>query len=301
MDPIIAASMCRIFTFMSRVSLKVQRSLVKAENALQTQSRNHPDGWGVAYYLTGQDEPHVVQSVESAFSDDRFGRVSEFLTSHVVVAHVRKATVGDLGLENTHPFRYGPWTFCHNGTMFGFDQLRDEIHARIDPRFLELIGGTTDSETLFYLLLSCLQEVGVDLDRPPERLPDSTRAAVVELLRWLQERSVATGADEREPMLNFVLTDGGLLLATRFNGRLHFSTQKERCADFDICPVADKVCFGPRQVGIPHTHVLLASDPTSSDDHWEEIPHPGLLTVDRELRLDVHRLDELEAAPVWAL
>ncbi len=89
---------------MSRVSLKVQRSLVKAENALQLQSRAHPHGWGIAYYLASEREPQHVKSVGSAFDDERFTRVSEFLTSHAVVAHVRKATVGDLGLENTHPF-----------------------------------------------------------------------------------------------------------------------------------------------------------------------------------------------------
>ena len=97
--------MCRIFAFMSRVSLKVQRSLVKAENALQIQSRAHPHGWGIAYYLSGEREPQQVKSVESAFADDRFARVSEFLTSHAVVAHVRRATVGSLSLENTHPFQ----------------------------------------------------------------------------------------------------------------------------------------------------------------------------------------------------
>ncbi len=47
--------MCRIFAFVSRVSLKVQRSLVKAENALQTQSKQHPDGWGVAWHLPPQN------------------------------------------------------------------------------------------------------------------------------------------------------------------------------------------------------------------------------------------------------
>lgn len=291
--------MCRIFAFMSRVSLKVQRSLVKAENALQTQSRGHPDGWGVAYYLTGGTEPQVVRSLEAAFSDDRFERVSEFLTSHAVVAHVRKATVGALGLDNTHPFRRGPWTFCHNGTTFGFDALRGEIIERIAPSLRDGIEGTTDSETLFALLLSELATLGMDLEAPPDRFPDGTVEAIGDLFRWLRDRGAATGEDEREPMLNFVLTDGRILLATRYNGRLHFSTQKVRCADFDICPVANKVCFGPRQDDVRHTHVLLASDPTSADDLWEEIPHPGLLTVDRDLRLQVHRLQGLEGPEPW--
>lgn len=159
--------MCRLFLFTSRVSLKVQRSLVKAENALQTQSREHPHGWGIAYYLTGQSEPHRIRSIESAHTDDRFERVSEFLTSNAVVAHVRKATVGPLSLENTHPFKYGGWIFCHNGTLFGFDAVKDVIHQRVNPRFLPLLEGSTDSETLFYLVLTMLEDLGVDLASPP--------------------------------------------------------------------------------------------------------------------------------------
>ena len=38
-----------------------------------------------------------------------------------VVAHIRKATRGPVGLENTHPFQrelWGSyWVFAHNGTL----------------------------------------------------------------------------------------------------------------------------------------------------------------------------------------
>ena len=39
----------------------------------------------------------------------------------MAVAHVRKATVGAPGLQNTHPFKrvlWGrDWVFAHNGTL----------------------------------------------------------------------------------------------------------------------------------------------------------------------------------------
>ena len=288
-----------MFAFMSRVSLKVQRSLVKAENALQAQSRGHPHGWGIAYYLAGEFEPRQVKSIESAFTDERFQRVSEFLTSHAVVAHVRKATVGELSLENTHPFHWNGWTFCHNGTIFGFDRMRERVLERIDPRFREFIHGSTDSEAFFYLVLTELQKLGLDVAGQPRNFPSELASALSELLGWLRSESLATEADEREPMLNFVLTNGRVLLATRFNGSLNFSTQKRRCADFDICPVVDKVCFGPRRTGVRHTHVLIASDPTSADAVWEEIPNRGFLTVDSECRLDIQELENVSGPPAW--
>ena len=291
--------MCRIFLFTSRVSLRVQRSLVKAENALQTQSREHPHGWGIAYYLTGQETPHRTRSVNSAHTDDRFAQISEFLTSNAVVAHVRKATVGEVCLENTHPFQYKGWVFCHNGTLFGFEKVREVVHQRVHPRCLKLMGGNTDSETLFYLVLTILEELGVDLDSPPECFPEGLKAKLGGLMAWLRDLCEQTGADEREAMMNFVLTNGRLVLANRFNGGLYFSTLKRRCADFDGCPVVDKVCFGPRRLGVRHTHILIASDPTSADDIWEEIPNRGFLTVDNEYRIDVQELDNLAGPPAW--
>lgn len=291
--------MCRIFAFRSRVDLKVQRSLVKAENALQIQSRKHPHGWGIAYYLTSQREPHVIKSMESAFTDERFRRVSSFLTSHAVIAHVRKATVGELSQENTHPFSWNGWTFCHNGTIFGFEQIKDRMRERIAPRFLSRIWGSTDSETFFYLVLSELERSGYDVDEHQGDLSEDLWARLGLLLGWVRDLSEETGADEREAMMNFVLTDGEVMLAARFNGGLSFSTQKRRCADFDICPVPDKVCFGPRQEGVQHTHLLLASDPTSPDDVWEEIPNRGLLVVDEDLSLRVRPLVGVEGGPAW--
>jgi glutamine amidotransferase len=34
-----------------------------------------------------------------------------------VLAHLRRATVGRVALENTHPFCHGSWVFAHNGTL----------------------------------------------------------------------------------------------------------------------------------------------------------------------------------------
>jgi len=285
-----------MFAFKSRVSLKVQRSLVKAENALQIQSTEHPHGWGIAYYLSGRREPHEVRSVNAAFSDERFRRVSEFLTANAVVAHVRKATVGDLTPENTHPFRWQSWIFCHNGTLFGYSDIEDRLRERLKPRFADCISGTTDSEMLFYLVLGALEDAGLDLDNPPDRFPERLEDCLGELMAWLRDLCEATQADEREAMMNFILTDGRIIIANRFNGSLSFSTQKKRCADFDICPVVNKVCFGPRRIGISHTHVLIASDPTSPDDIWEEVPDRGMILVDADLRLSVRALPSVGAA-----
>src|SRR5688572_18576738 len=114
--------MCRLFGFRSVIPSKVHRSLVEVDNALCTQSRRHPDGWGVAYYIDGS--PHVVKSSSTALNDHLFQRVGGIVSSETVVAHVRKATVGTQSILNSHPFQYGRWVFAHNGDVPLFEDVR---------------------------------------------------------------------------------------------------------------------------------------------------------------------------------
>ena len=57
--------------------------------------------------------------------------------------HVRRATVGGLTLENTHPFTLGGLSFGHNGTVIDYPLL-----GVTDAR------GETDSEHLFRYLVA---------------------------------------------------------------------------------------------------------------------------------------------------
>jgi predicted glutamine amidotransferase len=70
------------------------------------------------------------------------------IKSHNVIAHVRKATVGAVSLENCHPFvrelwgRY--WVFAHNGDLKNYAPA---LHGSFRP------VGNTDSELAFCWLL----------------------------------------------------------------------------------------------------------------------------------------------------
>ena len=66
------------------------------------------------------------------------------IRSRNVIAHIRKATQGEVALENCHPFvrelwgRY--WVFAHNGDLKDF-------HPRLHGSFHPV--GSTDSELAF--------------------------------------------------------------------------------------------------------------------------------------------------------
>ena len=104
--------MCRLFGFRSVINSQVHSSLLHAENALHDQSQRHPDGWGIAYYL--ERVPHLVKSSDTALNDQLFKRVSGVVSSHTVMAHIRKATQGEHTILNSHPFQYGNWIFAHS-------------------------------------------------------------------------------------------------------------------------------------------------------------------------------------------
>jgi len=179
--------MCRILGCVAREPVSLRSELLAAENPLIRQSEDHDSGWGMAVYprADGQ-EPASVRFPRAAHTDQGFGPATE-LRGRIFNVHVRRATMGGLTLENTHPFCYGNYSFGHNGTILNFARLldRDVTPAR----------GQTDSEHFFNFLMH-------DLD--PADIPGTLRRAVKAVI----DRSAFSG-------LNFLFSDGERLYAYR--------------------------------------------------------------------------------------
>jgi len=86
-------------------------------------SPGHGDGWGILHYAQGRPT-YAGRSTGDALTDPLYpAAVDELRKTRPhgpVLAHVRKASAGALSVDNTHPFALGRWSFCHNGTVFGF-------------------------------------------------------------------------------------------------------------------------------------------------------------------------------------
>ena len=114
----------------------------------------HRDGWGAAYMQHG--DAFLVREPEPAHGSDLLGFLqARDPRSHLVIAHVRRATQGARLLRNTQPFQreLGGRThiFAHNGML-------PEIEA--DPRFEARWArpvGETDSEHAFCALIDRLR------------------------------------------------------------------------------------------------------------------------------------------------
>ena len=115
--------MCRLYGFHATEPTRLECSLVRAQNALIAQSikdregLTHGHGWGVAEHPNGV--PFVEKQAWAAYDGEHFQKTAARLYSRMAIAHVRRATVGPPGLENTHPFVHGVWLFAHNGRRAG--------------------------------------------------------------------------------------------------------------------------------------------------------------------------------------
>jgi glutamine amidotransferase len=249
----------------------VAEGLVRAPNALLRQSccdaagECHRDGWGIAFFQ-GR-EPVVERGTAPASEEARFRAVAEAICARTVVAHIRAASVGGASLENTHPFTHGCWLFAHNGTVTAFDQVRPTLEAETPPPLLAGRRGNTDSELLFCWLLGRMAAPGLNPEAPCDDLPSLTRIAA-EAVREVARRCDRPEAEEPAG-LNWVLTDGTVLLASRWGRSLYWWTDGPDCET--------------RQA------VVIASEPTGPGD-WREVPPDGLLTVDAGLAVTFQSL-----------
>jgi glutamine amidotransferase len=272
--------MCRLFGFRSAVVSHAHRSLIEAENALAFQAREHQDGWGIGYFHGG--DAYVLKSQEGAAENDSFRRASARLASNTFVVHVRRATVGGVSPNNVHPFRHGRWVFAHNGTLFGFEHLREQLAARIPAALLDRVLGTTDTELFFYYLLAALQEAGLDPAGSGVSCTQRVGDALEGALDTLFEISAAAG--QKPPVANFILTNGAVFVANRRGRELFLATQKAFCRDFDTCP-AEKLCMRPTREDDRVNHLLVASEKIGDEDRWEEVPEGHMVLLSQDFRL----------------
>jgi len=259
---------------------QVHQSLVSAENALLVQSEAHPDGWGVAYYVS--DIPHLIKSASTAVEDQLFKHVSGIVSSETVVAHVRRATNGTLSLINSHPFQYGSWIFAHNGDIPNFAEIRDELVAKIPPVKRRFILGDTDSEVIFYLLLSNMER-RFDLKRSGYPLEDLA-AAIRETLDEIHDVAKARCYDEANKLfLSFIITNGETMVAHQGGKELLFSTYKTRCPEREICPSFAESCEAPTEPGFVN-HLLVTSEPLQGQNVWTEMAPGEIVGVDWKMQ-----------------
>ena len=257
-------------------------------------------------------DSHDPQSPYAYASDSLpvFDRNLKSLASKVkagcVLAHVRGVsyhTQVEVSLQNVHPFQFPgiPLTLAHNGDLARFAELRPRLAAHVKPELARLVRGTTDSEWIYAVLVS-------QLDDP--RAPADGAALVQALRRTLdiiRAERAALGIDVTSSA-NLFVTDGRQVAAARY------------CFDFGCYPTDD-----PERLKEPNNgflslwytagrsyglydgewkmtggaehadSILIASEPLTRDvAAWVEVPEYSILHAEiarGRPRVEIHYLD----------
>ena len=275
--------MCRLYAFRSNHPTRLKCTLMLSQNALMSQSwtdgrgETNLDGWGISRYE--EDLPLLRKNHVPAYRDELFSRTVEQIYSRTVIAHIRQATVGEFSMENAHPFTYHRWSFAHNGTLRGFRQLEPSLMRELDSDLRKQRRGQTDSELIFLWLITRMRRID-GAGECPQPLFMPMMKLVRDSLGELDRRSREADGTRRSE-LNFLLTDGNLLFATRFGNDLFMQEQSE-ARICDICGRDHLLGEAPPDL----RSIIIASEPVNDRD-WQELPRNSVTGIDEALA--IHR------------
>lgn len=216
---------------------------------------DHSDGWGISFF-EDRGLRHFVdhqRAVDSPIAD----LIRRYpIRSRNVIAHIRKATQGQVSLQNCHPFvrelwgRY--WVFAHNGDLKDF---RPRLHSHFQP------VGDTDSEHAFCWIMQ-------ELDKSHAGTP-----SVHELSLTLQDLAPRIA---RHGTFNFLLSNGEALWA-HASTHLFYLERKHPFAHAQLSDEDLEVDFAP--VTTPRDRVaVVVTAPLTVNEVWTPFP-PGRILV----------------------
>lgn len=259
--------MCRVFGAVAAAPISVRYELLEARNPLIVQSESHDSGWGIAAYRQlGCDAPAIERFPVAAHQDSRFTDATD-AGARIFNAHVRRATLGGLSEQNTHPFDFGPYTFSHNGTILDYRSLL--------RRGMSEPTGETDSECVFMRLM---------YEFDPDDVVRSLRGVVATIV-----------ASTTFSGVNFLFSDGLKLYAYRLGiFKMHWCTRS------GVAMVASEPMTDERWHSLQQD-VLLTMDPENPEEiHAERLIGDMLLETAHIQPLEPDPSLRGEARGLWA-
>jgi glutamine amidotransferase len=225
---------------------------------------HHADGWGIAFFESEHTTPDQPGKGVRYFVDKEGAATSPIaqmlrtypIKSHNVVAHVRKATVGAVSLENCHPFvrelwgRY--WVFAHNGDLKNYAPT---LHGSFRP------VGSTDSELAFCWLLQELAKSHVGVPTVAE-----LTLTLTELVPQIAQHGT----------FNFLLSNGQALWA-HASTKLHYVLRQHPFTEVHLKD--DDVSVDLSTLNSPQDRLaIVVTEPLTTNEEWV-VMKPGELQV----------------------
>ena len=215
--------MCRFAAYLGEpvpiesVLYEPDRALVRQAVDSELMTYLNLGGFGLAAWNDAAPDPGrpLTYRVPTLPSFDRNLRaLARSIRARALIAHVRGVVYDSrerVGAHNVHPFLFdgASFTLAQNGDLYDFSRMRFDLLNRIEPGLASLIEGTTDTEWVYALMLS-------QLDDPFTRIgPEDAARAVMRTLELIRDAREQRRISIQSPV-NLVLTDGSWMIATRY-------------------------------------------------------------------------------------
>lgn len=218
----------------------------------------HVDGFGIAFF-EGKGV-RIYQDDGPCASSPVADLIREYqIKSKNVIAHIRKATQGQVSLANTHPFMrelWGEyWLFAHNGHLQSPEILfADSLQQYYRP------VGTTDSEQTFCYMLEVLRQ---KYDQKPN--DDILFNEIKYIIEKIRENGI----------LNFTLTNGDWMIV-HANTLLHYIIREAPFGKAKL--LDDDISIDFSAVTTPEDRVaVIATLPLTCNEQWTQLAQNELL------------------------
>lgn len=159
-------------------------------------------------------KPFGYASTSLPVFDRNLKSLAEKIRPTCVLAHVRGvaySTEVDISLQNVHPFQYPGMrlALAHNGDLARMRDMKPLLLAHLKPDIAAMISGTTDSEWIYALLAS-------QLDNPMAPIgADELVASVDRTLAIIRNARAQLGINTSSSVNLFIAT-GETLAAVRY-------------------------------------------------------------------------------------
>ena len=252
------------------------------------------------------DRPYSYASTSLPIYDRNLKALSEKIRATCVLAHVRGVhfnTEGIISQQNIHPFQFRGCriALAHNGDLDRMRDMKPALLEYIRPEFARMIDGTTDSEWIYALLVSHLEDPARDATA------DEIAQALEKTLAIIRRVRGRLGIANWSPV-NLFITTGKQLVAVRY------------CFDFG-CYRTDDPALVPQASFNYHTlwytsgseygwhdgewkmiggadtadSIMIASEPlTRATSTWLEVPEYSMIYADTRSgrpTVETHYLD----------
>jgi glutamine amidotransferase len=235
------------------------------------------------------DKAFAYYSQQLPVFDRNLQNLAHKIKPTCLLAHVRGVAYSsrvEISLQNVHPFHFKdvPIVMAHNGDLAGFADMKPLLAPHVKPVYLSQIHGTTDSEWIYALFLSQLDDPTMPLKE------ETTFAALQRTLDLIREARAKLGIS-LSSSVNLFIANGSQLAAVRYcfdfgryrtedPAKVHeanlsyLSLWYTLGKDYNLHDGEWKMTGGAENAD----SIIVASEPLTNDTAaWVELPEYGAL------------------------